>query len=68
MAEPLPRAAFDALMERAGLTDMTPDERDDIRLATRHAAGFAARVREAGPALGVEAEPAAMFTLWEPRR
>jgi hypothetical protein len=67
MAEPLPRAAFDALMERAGLADMTPEEREDIRLATRHAAGFAARVRAPAPApLGVETEPATVFAPWEP--
>lgn len=67
MAEPLPGTAFDALMERAGLTGMAPDEREDIRLATRHAAAFAARVRAPAP-LGVETEPATVFAPWEPRR
>jgi hypothetical protein len=66
MAEPLPGHAFDALLGRAGLTDMTAEEREDIRLATRHAAGFAARVRAPAPP-GVEAEPATIFAPWEPR-
>ncbi len=61
MAEPLPSAAFDALMERAGLSAMGAEEREDIRLATRHAAGFAERVRAAAPPLGAEAEPATVF-------
>lgn len=67
MAEPLPKAAFNALMERAGLADIPPEEREDIRLATRHAAAFAERVR-ASASLGVEVEPATVFTPWEPRR
>jgi len=68
MAEPLPEAAFDVLMRRAGLTDyLTPAEREDIRLATRYAAEFAARVRGAPEPLGVEAEPATAFVPGEPR-
>jgi hypothetical protein len=64
MAEPLSRAAFDALMERAGLTDLTPEEREGIRLATRHAAGFAERVRApAPPSVGLE--PATVFVPGE---
>ncbi len=56
MAEPLPKAAFDALTERAGLLDLAPEEREDIRLATRHAARFAERVRAAP--LDLATEPA----------
>ncbi len=66
MAEPLPEAAFDALMERAGLTDIAPGEREEIRLATRFAAAFAAQVRTAPPPLGAETEPATVFAPWEP--
>lgn len=68
MAEPLPEAAFDALMERAGLLDLAPEEREDIRLATRHAARFAERVRAAPPFLDPRTEPATVFAPWEPRR
>jgi hypothetical protein len=67
MEAPLPEAAFDALMERAGLTGLTPAEREGIRLATRFVAGFAARVRAPAP-LGTEVEPATVFVPGEPRR
>jgi hypothetical protein len=68
MAEPLRRAAFDALVERARLCDMAPEEREDSCLATRHAAGFAERVRTSATApLGVETEHATVFAPWEPR-
>lgn len=65
MAEPLPKEVFDVLMERAGLSDIPRAEREDIRLATRHAADFAARVR-APAILGPETEPATVFAPWEP--
>ena len=67
MEEPLPEAAFSVLMERAGLTGLTLVEREEIRLATRFVAGFAARVRTPAP-LSVEVEPATVFVPGEPRR
>lgn len=67
MATPLPKAVFEALMERAGLTDLTAEEREDIRLATGHVARFAERVRAPQPPLSVDVEPATVFAPWEPR-
>jgi hypothetical protein len=66
MTEPLPEAAFEVLMERAGLLDdMTPEEREDIRLATHLAARFAQRVRTPAP-VAPEVEPASVFSAQEP--
>lgn len=67
MDEPLSEPAFDALMARAGLSGLTPAEREGVRLATRFVAGFAARVRAPAP-LGTEVEPATVFVPREPRR
>lgn len=66
MADPLSEAAFAAAMERAGLSDLTPEEREGIRLATRFAAGFAERVRAPTPP-EVTDEPATRFAPLEGR-
>ncbi len=67
MSDPLPKPAFDALMERAGLHDIPPAEREEIRLATRHVAAFAARIRTPAPP-GLETEPATVFIPGEVAR
>jgi hypothetical protein len=66
MAEPLPKAAFDALLERAGLTAMEEAEREDIRLATRHLAEYLARIRAPVPEPALE--PAVTFDAAEAGR
>jgi hypothetical protein len=52
VTEPLPRAGFDALLERAGLGALPEEEREEVRLATRHVAAFAAKVRAGAASLG----------------
>ena len=66
MAEPLPEPAFEALMRRAGLLDLAPDEREGIRQATRHVARFAALVRAPEPP-AASLEPATRFAPGAPR-
>jgi len=57
-ADPMPAAAVDLLLARAGL-DLTDAERAGIRDASRFIVGMAARVRP--PGRGIEAEPAVTF-------
>ena len=64
MPEPLTPEAFDAAMERGGFTDLTPEEREGIRLATVHAARFAALVRTPTPP-PFEVEPSTRFAASE---
>ena len=64
MSEPLTQEAFDAAMVRGGFTDLSPEEREDIRLATAHAARFAALVRTPSPP-PFEVEPATRFSVSE---
>jgi hypothetical protein len=59
MTEPLPKPAFDVLLDRAGLTAIAPAEREDIRLATRHLTAYLERIRT--PAPEVALEPAVTF-------
>ena len=64
MPEPLTQEAFDAAMERGGFTDLSPEEREDIRRATSHAARFAELVRTPAPP-PFEIEPATRFAASE---
>lgn len=64
MSEPFPDALFDALIAQAGL-ELTPEERESIRGASRHIATSIARLREPLP---IELEPATIFVPGEPTR
>ncbi len=57
MAEPMPKALFDAKMERLGLK-LTDAEREGIRAASRHILAAAERVRTQRE---VSVEPATTF-------
>jgi hypothetical protein len=67
MSEPLSEAVFDALLARAGLTDLSPAEREDIRQATKYMTTMAERLRTPQPPK-YEDEPATVFAPWEARR
>ena len=64
MPEPLTQEAFDAAMERGGFTDLSPEEREDIRRATAHTVRFAALVRDPAPP-AFDVEPATRFAASE---